>query len=159
MSSENGHHDSFVLFELAGATYAIRSSSVQQLEMIEHITPVPNADNSVAGVVFSRGQVIPAVSLRRRFGFPEIEHDIRSRLIVVRTDGRSIGLIVDAAREFKRIPEESIDPPADTLGGTSGNYLEGIATTDDRMILILKLEELIRTTAEIENEIKTEVTR
>ena len=157
MSSENGHHDSFVLFELAGATYAIRSSSVQQLEMIEHITPVPNADNSVAGVVFSRGQVIPAVSLRRRFGFPEIAHDIRSRLIVVRTDGRSIGLIVDAAREFKRISQESIEPPSETLGGTSGNYIEGIATGDDRMILVLKLEELIRTTAEIAKELETEV--
>ena len=153
MSSET---DSYVLFELAGATYAIRSSAVQQLEMIEHITPVPNADKSVAGVVFSRGQVIPAVSLRRRFGFPETEHDIRSRPIVVRTDGRSIGLITDAAREFTRIPGESIEPPAETLGGTSGNYLEGIATIDGRMILVLKLEELIRTTAEIENEIETE---
>jgi purine-binding chemotaxis protein CheW len=152
MNFENGHHDSFVLFELAGATYAIRSSSVQQLEMIEHITPVPNADNSVAGVVFSRGQVIPAISLRKRFGFPEVPHDIRSRLIVVRSEGRSVGLIVDAAREFKRIPPESIEPPSETLGSTTGEYLEGISIGDDRMILVLKLDELIRTTAESSSE-------
>ena len=157
MNSENGHHDSFVLFELAGATYAVRSASVQQLEMIEHITPIPNGDKSVAGVVFSRGQVIPAISLRKRFGFPEIPYDIRSRLIVVRSEGRSIGLIVDAAREFKRIPADTIEPPSESLGSTSGEYLEGIATGEDRMILVLKLDELIRTTAEIDTEVESEV--
>jgi purine-binding chemotaxis protein CheW len=157
MNFENGHHDSFVLFELAGATYAVRSSAVQQLEMIEHITPVPNADRSVAGVVFSRGQVIPAISLRKRFGFPEIAHDIRSRLIVVRSEGRTIGLVVDAAREFKRIPADTIEPPSDTLGGTSGDYLEGIATSDDRMILVLRLDELIRTTVEISSDLESGV--
>jgi purine-binding chemotaxis protein CheW len=157
MSLENNYHDSYVLFELAGATYAVRSSAVQQLEMIEHITPVPNADKSVAGVVFSRGQVIPAISLRKRFGFPEVAYDIRSRLIVVRTDGRSIGLIVDAAREFKRIPADSIEPPSETLGSTSGEYLEGIAIGDDRMILVLKLDELIRTTVEVSSELESGV--
>jgi purine-binding chemotaxis protein CheW len=157
MTFVNGNQDSFVLFELNGATYAIRSAFVQQLEMIEHITPIPNAEESVAGVVFSRGQVIPAISLRRRFGFPEIDFDIRTRLIVVQTGGRSIGLIVDAAREFKWIPAESIEPPADTLGSTSGEYLEGIATGDDRMILVLKLDELIRTTAAVASDIEIEV--
>ena len=157
MTFESGNQDTFVLFELAGATYAVRSALVQQLEMIEHITPVPNAEASVAGVVFSRGQVIPAISLRRRFGFPEIEYDIRSRLIVVQTEGRSLGLIVDAAREFKRIPAESIEPPSETLGSTSGEYLEGIATGDDRMILVLKLDELIRTTAGIDSQIESGV--
>lgn len=157
MSLENGHDDSFVLFELAGATYAVRSACVQQLEMIEHITPVPNAPNSVAGVVFSRGKVIPAISLRKRFGFPEVGYDIRSRLVVVKSEDRSIGLIVDAAREFKRIPADRIEPPSETLGSTSGEYLEGIATEEDRMILVLKLDELIRTTADVGGEVESEV--
>jgi purine-binding chemotaxis protein CheW len=149
MTSDNRIEDSYVLLELDGTTYALRSADVQQLEMVEHITPVPNAAAAVEGIVFSRGQVIPAVSMRARFGLPKVEYDLRSRLIVVRAGDRNIGLIVDSAREFKRIPAEAIKPPPETLSGTTGQYLEGIASIDERLILVLKLDEVIRTAEEI----------
>jgi purine-binding chemotaxis protein CheW len=154
MSNEQSNADTFVLFEIAGTTYAVRSNDVQQLEMIEHITPVPNAQAAVEGVVFTRGQVIPAINLRTRFGFSKIEHDVRSRLVVVQTDGRNIGLIVDAAREFKRIPAEAITPPSEALEGTTGQYLEAIATLDGRLILLLNLSEVVKIGEEIETEIE-----
>lgn len=144
--------ETYVLFEIAGTTYAVRSGDVSQLEMIEHITPVPNAPEAVEGVVFSRGQVIPAISLRVRFGFPKIEYDVRSRLVVVRVADRSIGLIADAAREFKRIPAEVINPPSEALSGTTGKYLEAIATDGERLILLLNLAEVVKTAEEIETE-------
>jgi purine-binding chemotaxis protein CheW len=150
MNNEQTAADTYVLFEVAGTTYAVPSNQVQQLEMIEHITPVPNASEAVEGVVFSRGQVIPAINLRVRFGFPKIEYDVRSRLVVVHVDGRSIGLIADAAREFKRIPPEAINPPSETLSGTTGKYLEAIATLEDRLILLLNLSEVVKTAEEIE---------
>ena len=136
--------DSFILFELAGTTYGLRSSIVQQLEMVEHITPVPNTDGSVEGVVFCRGEVIPAISLRKRFGFEKIPYDLRSRLVVVRVKDRNIGLIVDSAREFKSIPEELILPPPVALAATTGHYLRAIATVEDNTILLIDLEELIQ---------------
>lgn len=154
MNYDQINENSFVLFELAGTTYAIPSRDVQQLEMIEHITPVPNAAEAVEGVVFSRGQVIPAISLRTRFGFPKIEYDVRARLVVVNVGGRNIGLIVDAAREFKRISPESINPPSEALSGTSGKYLKAIATVDDRLILLLNLAEVVKTAEEIETEVE-----
>jgi len=149
-----GAGEPFVLFELDGTTYALRSSDVQQLEMIEHITPVPNSPAAVEGVVFSRGQVIPAMSLRTRFRLPKVELDLRSRLVIVRSGDRNIGLIVDAAREFRRIPPEAIKPPPDSLNATSGQYLEGIASVDDRLILILNLHEIIRTVEESAAEVE-----
>lgn len=149
---ENHSGETFVLFELAGTTYAIPSSDVRQLEMIEHITPVPNAPEAVEGVMFSRGQVLPALSLRRRFGFPKADYDLRSRLIVVSVGERSLGLIVDAAREFKRIPIESISPPPETIAETTGKYISGITSDGDRLILILDLAELIKEGDGIETE-------
>lgn len=154
MSSENDKETTFVLFELGEATYAVPSAQVQQLEMVEHITPIPRAPASIAGAVFSRGQVIPAIDLRKRFGLPEVEYDLRTRLIVVRVADRSVGLIVDSAREFKRIAADAIKPPSEMLGTTSGDYLEGIAAEDGRLILVLKLGELIESTAEIEGQIE-----
>jgi purine-binding chemotaxis protein CheW len=150
MNNQQAAVDTYVLFEVAGTTYAVPSSQVQQLEMIEYITPVPNASEAVEGVVFSRGQVIPAINLRVRFGFPKIEYDVRSRLVVVQVEGRSIGLIADAAREFKRIPAKVISPPAEHLSGTTGKYLEAIATLEDRLILLLNLSEVVKTAEEIE---------
>src|SRR6185436_10941703 len=112
---------------LAGATYAVRTQDVQHMEMVEQITPVPNAPAFVEGVVFSRGQVIPALNLRVRFGFEKIPYDLRTRLIVINTGGRVLGLIVDTAREFVMIPPDTIRPPHEAIAGLSGQYLEGIA--------------------------------
>ena len=133
----------FILFELAGTTYGVPSRGVQQLEMVEHITPVPNAPPSVEGVIFSRGQVIPAINLRVRFGFEKAAHDLRTRLIIVNAQGRVIGLIVDSAREFISIPSSAIQPPNETISGLKGKYLEAIATLDERIILILNIDEII----------------
>ena len=143
MTTTQNDAEAFVLFELAGTTYGVRSRYVQQMEMVEHITPVPNAAPAVEGVVLARGQVIPALNLRVRFGFERVPFDLRSRLMVVNKGGRTLGLIVDTAREFLRIPEAAVEPPPEAITGLSGKYLEVIATLKDRMILVLDLDEVI----------------
>lgn len=135
--------ESFILFELAGTTYGVRSRFVQQIEMVEHVTPVPSASTAVEGVVYARGQVVPALNLRVRFGFEKAPFDLRSRLIVVNTGTRVIGMIVDTAREFLNIPASVIEAPPEAITGLSGKYLEGIATLDGRLVLILNLDEVI----------------
>jgi purine-binding chemotaxis protein CheW len=133
----------FILFELADTTYGIHSQSVQKVELVEHITPVPNAPLAVEGVVFSRGQVVPAINLRARFGFEKKPHDLRTRLIVINTGNRVIGLIVDSAREFISIQGDIIQPPSEAISTMKGKYLEGIATLGERLILILNVAEVI----------------
>ncbi|AFZ14348.1 CheW protein [Crinalium epipsammum PCC 9333] len=139
----------FILFELAGTTYALRSYFVQQMEMIEQITPVPNAAPFVEGVVFSRGQVIPAVNLRVRFGLEKIPYNPRTRLIVIHAGSRTVGVIADTAREFISVPVSTIQPPPEAISGLSSKYLEGIVTLGERLVLILNAEELLNS-AEIE---------
>ncbi len=141
-NTQNGE-EPFILFELAGTTYGVRSRFVQQVEMVEHVTPVPNAPPAVEGVVLARGQVIPALNLRARFGFERVAFDLRTRLVVVGTAGRTLGLIVDSAREFLRIPATAVEPPPEAITGLSGKYLEGVATVGGRIILVLDLDEVI----------------
>ena len=127
----------YVLFSLDGTAYAIASTDVQRMEMVEKVTPVPNAPPYVDGVVFSRGKVVPAVNLRRRFGFQRAEYDLKTRMIVVARAERLVGLIVDSAREFVSIAENTIQSPPETMAGTSGRYLRGVAEVNGRHILIL----------------------
>lgn len=144
MTDTRAASDRFILFTVAGTTYAVRSRDVHHMEMIEHVTRVPNAPPFVDGVVFSRGQVVPVLNLRARFGFERAPYTLRTRLVVVQTaGGRIVGLIADDAREFVAIPAGAIQPPHDTLAGLSGRYLDGIASIGDRMILVLNLERVL----------------
>jgi purine-binding chemotaxis protein CheW len=145
MSVARGEGENYVLFELAGATYALPSRQILQLDMVQTPTPVPNAPAFVDGVVSVRGHVIPAVNLRARFGFPRVAHDLRSRLVIVRENARTVGLIVDSAREFATIAPESIKPLPEGIGGTSGRYLHGIAEQGERLLLIVDVHELLET--------------
>ncbi len=140
----------FILFELAGTTYGVRSNSVQQIEMIDDVASVPNAHPSVEGVALVRGQIIPALNLRTRFGFERVDRNLRSRLVVINTGTRVVGMIVDTAREFIKLAPESIEPPPEALTGLSGKYLEGIATVGERMILILNLAAVLDLDYELE---------
>jgi purine-binding chemotaxis protein CheW len=135
--------DSYVLFTVAGTSYALPSSEVQHMEMVEDITRVPNAPTFIDGVVFSRGHVVPVVNLRARFGFERAPLDLRSRLIVVQSVARTIGLVADSAREFVRIPADAIQPPNEALAGMSGRYVDGIASLADRLILVLNLDRIL----------------
>jgi purine-binding chemotaxis protein CheW len=134
---------SYILFTVAGTTYALPSGEVRHMEMMEDITRVPNAPSFVDGVVFSRGQVVPVVNLRARFGFERVAHDLRTRLIVVQSGSRLIGLVADAAREFVSIPPEAIQPPHEALSGMSGRYVEGVASIGNRLVLVLNLPRIL----------------
>ena len=135
--------DNYIVFTVAHTTYALSSQDVAHVELVENVTAVPNAPAYVDGVVFSRGAVVPALNLRARFGFPKAEYDTRTRLIIVQRDSRTVGLVVDSAREFMRIAPEAIHPPNEGLNGMSGRYLRGVATLGDRIVLVLDVEQVL----------------
>jgi purine-binding chemotaxis protein CheW len=142
VSERESESEPFILFDLAGATYGVRSREIQQLEMVGSVTPVPNAPSFVDGVVSVRGQVIPVVNLRSRFGFPRLPFDLRSRLLVVRREDRTVGFAVDSAREFARIRTDAIQPPPEGISALNGRYLEGMAHVGERLVLILDMTDL-----------------
>jgi len=139
----DGRSNHFILFTVAGTTYALPSQQIAHVDMIEQVTRVPNAAPYVDGVVFSRGQIVPAINMRARFGFERVAFDLRARFLVATPGGRSVGLLVDTCREFLTIDPSAIHAPADALSGVSAQYIAGIATIGDRMIVILNLEQLL----------------
>ncbi len=146
MNENQTTKENFILFELNNTTYAVKSFVVKQMEMIEQVTPVPNAPDYIDGIVFSRGQVIPVLNLRKRFGFAEIPYTLKSRLIVVQNKERTVGLVVDSAREFISLNSADIQPAPEHISGLSGKYLEGIAKPENRILLILDIESIIQMT-------------
>ena len=145
--TDSNHSESFVLFELAGKTCGVRSRVVQSVEMVEHVTPVPNALPFVEGVTITRGHAIPTINLRIRLGFPRIPIYPRAQMLVVRSGNRTAGMLVDSTLKFISIPAAAIQPLGETdhpeNRGFNVRYLEGIATLGNRSVVILNLEKVI----------------
>lgn len=141
---EKAEKEPFILFEVAKTTYGVRSHFVQQMEMIDNITGVPNTPGYIDGVMFARGEAIPVINLRARFGRERIDYDLKTRVIIIRYEGRSVGLIADAAREYVNLPAGSIQQTSGIMG-SDASWLEGIIKSGDRTILILNINELLKT--------------
>jgi purine-binding chemotaxis protein CheW len=145
-AAEYGKTQTYVLFTVAGTTYAVQSDRVLHMEMVEQVTPVPNAPACVEGVVFSRGHVVPVINLRARFGFDRAALSQRTRLLIVQHGNRRVGLMADDAREFIAIADGAIHPPSEAIGSTSGSYLDGVATIGERLVLIVNIGEVVDST-------------
>ena len=119
------------------------------MEMVEHITPGAERAAARGRGRFSRGEVVPAINLRLRFGFARAPYTLRSRLIVVQVGQRRVGLIVDAAREFRNITAEAIRPPARIDHRLERAVLAGIANIGDRVVLLLNIHEVIKSGVDV----------
>jgi len=136
--------NSYVVFKIGETFYDIKSKYIQQIEMVENITLVPNATPYVDGVTLSRGKVIPVINLRARMGLERIPYDIKTRMIVIKIEDKEVGLIVDSAREYISIPPDKIQESFENIFGISEKFLEGIANLGDRLILILNPKEILK---------------
>lgn len=133
----------YILFQVNNVSYAVPSDLVLWVDLVENVTFVPNAPRFVEGVVYRRGEVVPLINLRTLFGLEKIPLDLRARLLATRIDGRTIGLVVDSARDFLRLPAESIQPPPAELSGPGVEYLQGVLTWHDRLVLLINLPRLL----------------
>jgi purine-binding chemotaxis protein CheW len=121
-----------VVFDLAGESYGV--------EINREVTHVPDAPEYVEGVMNLRGNVIPVVDLRRRFGLTVGDQTDDSRVVVVDISGEGIGVIVDAVTEVLRIPEASVAPTSTIVTTEDSFYIEGIAKLEDRLLILLDIE-------------------
>lgn len=136
-----------VTFELFSEIFALPILDVREVIHLPDITPVPQAPSFVEGVINLRGQIIPIVDLRRRFGLMPEARTENNRIIVVELNsGVVIGLIVDAVREVERLPLDSILPPPSLIAGSIGaEYIKGISNHEDKMIIHIDLRKVFST--------------
>jgi purine-binding chemotaxis protein CheW len=141
----NGDILQLVTFNLANEEFGVDITRVQEINRMMDITKIPNAPEFIEGVVNLRGKIVPVVDLRKKLGFPEKEHDKSTRIMVVEVNGMVLGFIVDSVSEVLRIPESTIEPPPSLVSGVESDYLNGVGKLDDRLLLLINLEKVIKT--------------
>lgn len=141
--------EQLVIFEVADEQYGVEISAVCEIISMRNITGVPKTPDFVEGVINLRSQVIPVVDLRRRLGMPRGERSRASRIMVVKIGQQTNGMIVDSVSEVLRIPSTVVEPPSSLVAGADSQFLRGIAKLQDRLIILLSMEEIFaRTEAE-----------
>ncbi|MEE9285656.1 MAG: chemotaxis protein CheW [Dehalococcoidia bacterium] len=132
-----------VVFDLAGEAYGIEINEVREIIRVQEVTKTPQAPWFVVGLINLRGKVIPVVDLRKRFGLEVSAATNDTRIVVVDIQNTDIGMIVDSVNEVRRVPAAAIEPPSSVVSSRDSEYIMGIAKTEDKMIILLDLQQVL----------------
>ena len=131
-------------FRVGRETFGVPISLVHEIVRVPEITAVPEAPDYVEGVINLRGKIISVIDLRKRFGEREISSSKKNRILVVEVEKRMLGLIVDAASEVLKVPEEEIDLPASVFEEGELNYVTGVGKLSGRLIIMIDLTKILQ---------------
>lgn len=132
-----------VVFKLGREEYSVSILQVQEIKRITDITRVPHTPDYIKGVINLRGSVLPVIDLKKRLNLPQQVVTEDTRIIIVKVDELSVGMIVDAVSEVMTINQENIDSPDVVAGSVAASYLSGVGKLENRLLILLNLEEII----------------
>lgn len=136
-----------VSFRLGEEEYGVDIMIVQEIILPGNITQVPEVPEYVLGVINLRGNVIPILNLRQRFGMPERAATDETRIVVINLRGRTVGVVVDGVSEVLRIVRDDVSPTPPSLHTAGKDYIQGLARRGQRLLILLDMERLLGTTA------------
>ena len=140
--------EQFLTFVLGGEEYGVTILQVQGIQGWDRVTPIPNTPEYILGVINLRGAIVPIVDLRRRFGMPAADFGPTTVVIVVRVtqenrNERTLGLVVDAVSEVCSVGADSRKPAPDFGSGIKTDFVKGLATVENRMVILLDIDRLV----------------
>ena len=138
-----------ITFKVGKEEFSVSIHKVQEIIRITDITSIPNSPPFVDGIINLRGNVIPVIDSRKRFGLPEAERTDASRVIVVESGAKIVGLIVDSVTEVLQLPKNTVEPPPDIVGGVDSDYIDGVGKYDERLVILLNLEKVLNFKEEV----------
>ncbi len=117
--------------------------AVREIRAWAPTTLIPNAPDFVKGVVNLRGSVLPVIDLSCRLGWGKVDPEERHVIIVVQIVDVLHGLFVDAVNDIVTVDDQDLQAPPKVAGHGASEFLEGVASVDDRMVMVLTLDRLV----------------
>jgi len=142
----SGDETQLVVFKLDKEEYALSILQVQEIKRVTEITRVPHAPDYIKGVLNLRGSIVPVIDLKKRLnlqsqGYQEYTDD--TRIIFVRVDEITVGIIVDAVSEVAAIEQHTIESTTEVLGANENSFLSGIGKSGERLLILLDTEMIL----------------
>ena len=146
-SAQSGASQQYLTFMLAGEEYGLEILRVQEIKGLDTVTAIPSIPDYVLGVINLRGLVVPIFDLRKRLELESIPFGPTTVVIFVKLfnddNERTVGIVVDAVSEVYRLEEAGVQPPPDFGCAISTSFVQGLASVEDKMVILLDTDRLI----------------
>jgi len=133
----------FVVFKLDKEDYGININKVSTIEQVLPATRVPNTPDYIRGVINLRGDIIPVIDLRKRFGLPPVEDTEDTRIIIVKSGEVNAGMIVDSVSEVMHLDDNSVENASNFISEGSAGYVMGAGKAGDRIVSLLDADKIM----------------
>ncbi len=134
----------YIVIRLGDEQYGINIGYVDNIVRMQRITRVPKSQPYYVGVINLRGEVVPVMSLRRRFELEDKEYSGATRIIILKLEDQSlVGVIVDEVREVVNLDPGTIETPSFKLDEKNAAYLAGIGKNGENLISLLNIENVV----------------
>ena len=130
-------------FKLGNEEYGIKILKVQEIRGYESVTRIASAPEHVKGVVNLRGTIVPIVDMRIKFKLGTPTYDQFTVVIILNIQDRVVGMVVDSVSDVISLTAEQIKPAPDMGGALNTDYLIGLGTVDERMIILVDIDRLM----------------
>ena len=134
----------YLTVNLAEEEYAIDILAVREIRGWTPVTRIPQAPHYVLGVLNLRGAIVPVLDLRLRFGLEREEYSATTVTVVVTVAGRLFGVVVDAVSDVLDVQAEQVRPVPDMGTAVDTEYLKGLTSIEERMVLLLDVDKLLQ---------------
>jgi purine-binding chemotaxis protein CheW len=133
----------FLSFTLGQEEYGIDIQKVQELRGYDAVTRIANAPEHIKGVVNLRGIIVPIIDMRIKFNLGTPTYDQFTVVIILNIASRVMGMVVDSVSDVITLMQEQIKP-APAMGSVlDTDYLIGLGTLDERMLILVDIDKLM----------------
>ena len=133
----------YLTFRLGQEEYGIDILRVQEIRSYEQPTRMAHAPAFIKGVIDLRGVIVPIVDLRLKLGCATADYTDFTVVIILNVGGIVLGAVVDAVADVVALPAEAIKPAPQFQGQVDASFVRGIATTGERMLIVMDIESLL----------------
>lgn len=133
----------FLTFVLGDENYAINIMTVKEIRGYETTTKIANAPAFIKGVINLRGDIVPIVDLRIKFNLGQATYDEFTIVIMLNIANRIVGIVVDEVSDVIKVAESEIKPPPEFGVAFDSDYLQGLVSQEELMIILINIEALI----------------
>lgn len=133
-----------VTFHCGDLTLGLDIGRIQEINRLTDIAQVPEAPRYVCGAISLRGDLATIIDLRTVLGMPRCEMTRRSRNVMVRHQGETVGLLVDGVSDIVVTRPDQIEKPPANLNGVDGRFFTGVYDTPTDIVVVLSLDEVLQ---------------
>jgi purine-binding chemotaxis protein CheW len=142
-ASSNEPASEYLTFTLGSEEYGIDILRVQEIRGYDAVTRIANAPAFIKGVINLRGVIVPIVDLRLRFDLPNVVYDPFTVVIILNVLNRTVGIVVDGVSDVIALSTDAIKPPPEFSASFDTEYLMGLGTVQERMLILVDIEKLL----------------